>query len=311
VSTDISHGGTSPDGDGDAPWRVAVIGAGLMGRGIAEASATAGSDVLLYDSLPAARESALRHIERSLDKAVARGDVSRSTLDDPLARIELRDEFDDGLHACDVVIEAVVEDARVKADVFRELDRLTGPGTLLATNTSALSITEIGAVTSRREEVVGLHFFNPVPRMRLVEIVRGLETSQGTVDRAHAFTAYLGKEPVVIRDSPGFVTTRVNAVIGNEAFNLLMEGVAEARDIDAALKAGLNHPMGPFELVDLVGLDTRLSVLEHMHATLGEKYRPCPLLRQYVAAGRLGRKVGRGVYTYDAGEGERRASDVH
>jgi 3-hydroxybutyryl-CoA dehydrogenase len=255
--------------------------------------------VLLYESSDEARERAHPAIRASVEAAAARGRLDADTGREALERISVRGELDEDLGACDAVVEAVVEDARVKHALFRELDALCPPGTLLATNTSALSITELAAATSRPADVVGMHFFNPVPRMRLIEIVRGLETSEATVERAQALAAHLGKEAVVVADSPGFVTTRVNAVIGNEAFAMLMEGIASAEDIDRALKAGLNHPMGPFELVDLVGLDTRLSVLEHLHATLGEKYRPSPLLRQYVAAGRLGRKTGRGVYTYD------------
>jgi 3-hydroxybutyryl-CoA dehydrogenase len=278
--------------------QIVVVGGGLMGRGIAEVAALAGSEVVLYDIEKRVRDQARGKIRRSLDESVARGLVDVGTAREALERIEVREALQD-LGACDAVVEAVVEDLCVKCAVFEELDRLTGPRTLLVTNTSALSVTEIAAATSRPHDLVGMHFFNPVPRMRLVEIVRGLETSDATLERAHALAVYLGKEAITVSDSPGFITTRVNALIGNEAFLLLTEGVASAEDIDSALKAGLNHPMGPFELVDLVGLDTRLRVLEHLHATLGEKYRPSPLLRRYVAAGRLGRKVGRGVFAYE------------
>jgi 3-hydroxybutyryl-CoA dehydrogenase len=179
-----------------------------------------------------------------------------------------------------------------------DIDAHAPAAAIVATNTSALSITEMAGATSRPARVAGMHFFNPVHKMRLVEIVRALETSDAALEVIDAVARTMGKETVLVRESPGFITTRVNASIGNEAFYMLMEGVASARDIDKALRLGLNHPMGPFELVDLVGLDTRLSILEYLHRSMGEKYRPCPLLAQYVKAGRLGRKVGKGVYEY-------------
>jgi len=198
----------------------------------------------------------------------------------------------------DFVVEAVPERMDLKQRVFGELDDVTPGHAILSSNTSSLSITEMAGATRRPAQVVGMHFFNPVHRMRLLEVVRGLETAETTVAAALEVGERMGKECVVVRESPGFVTSRINAMIGNEAFYMLQEGVASARDIDKALKLGLNHPMGPFELVDLVGLDTRLSILRFLHRTLGEKFRPCPLLEQYVAAGRTGRKSGRGVYEY-------------
>jgi 3-hydroxybutyryl-CoA dehydrogenase len=198
----------------------------------------------------------------------------------------------------DFVIEAAPERIDLKLALVADVDRLAPRAAVIATNTSALSITEIAGATSRPGQVAGMHFFNPVHRMTLVEIVRALETTPATLETIDAVARRMGKQTVVVRESPGFITTRVNASIGNEAFYMLMEGVASARDIDKALKLGLNHPMGPFELVDLVGLDTRLSILEYLHRSMGEKYRPCPLLVQYVKAGRLGKKVGRGVYDY-------------
>lgn len=278
---------------------LAVVGAGLMGRGIAECGATAGSEVLLYDADAAAIERAEQAIRQNVERAVERGRLAPDAGAQTLARISFRHGLDEDIGRCDAVVEAVPEQLPLKLSVFAELDELAAPGALLASNTSGLSVTEIATATRRSSAVVGLHFFNPVPRMPLVEIVRGLETSDETVERARALTDHLGKEPVIVRDSPAFIASRVNAVIGNEAFFMLMEGVAGAEEIDRALKLGLNHPMGPFELVDLVGLDTRLHVLEHLEATLGEKYRPCPLLRTYVAAGRLGRKTGRGVFDYE------------
>jgi 3-hydroxybutyryl-CoA dehydrogenase len=183
-------------------------------------------------------------------------------------------------------------------ELFQKLDKLCRPGVIFATNTSALSVTEMAEAVGRPEEFIGMHFFNPVPAMRLVEIVRGLSTSDLTAREAGEVARKMGKEVVFVKESPGFVTTRMNALIGNEAFHMLQEGIASAEDIDKALKLGLNHPMGPFELVDLVGLDTRLNVLRFLHERLGEKYRPSPLLEQYVKEGRLGRKSGRGVYDY-------------
>jgi 3-hydroxybutyryl-CoA dehydrogenase len=196
------------------------------------------------------------------------------------------------------VIEAAPERIDLKIALMGEIDRYAPASAIVATNTSALSITEMAGASANHARVAGMHFFNPVHRMKLVEIVRALHSSDVTLASIESVAKAMGKETVVVRESPGFITTRVNATIGNEAFFMLMEGVASARDIDKALKLGLNHPMGPFELVDLVGLDTRLSILEYLHKSLGEKYRPCPLLAEYVQAGRLGRKVGRGVYDY-------------
>ncbi|RMF63936.1 MAG: 3-hydroxyacyl-CoA dehydrogenase, partial [Calditrichaeota bacterium] len=182
--------------------------------------------------------------------------------------------------------------------LFAKLDAFCPSQVIFASNTSSLSVTEMAAVTGRADRFIGMHFFNPVHKMKLVEIVRGLETGEETIETTKAVAGRMGKETVTIRESPGFITSRINAMIGNEAFYMLQEGIASAEEIDKAVKLGLNHPMGPFEMVDLVGLDTRLSILKFLHATLGEKYRPCPLLEQYVKAGRLGRKTGRGVYEY-------------
>jgi 3-hydroxybutyryl-CoA dehydrogenase len=198
----------------------------------------------------------------------------------------------------DLVIEAVPEEMESKIEIFTLLDKVCRPGTILASNTSSLSVTEIASVTYRAKNCVGMHFFNPVHKMKLLEVVRALETNDETIAAATDVGRRMGKEVVVIKESPGFITSRINAMIGNEAFHMLQEGIASAADIDKALKLGLNHPMGPFELVDLVGLDTRLHILEYLHRSLGEKYRPAPLLVQYVKAGRLGKKAGRGVYEY-------------
>jgi len=196
------------------------------------------------------------------------------------------------------VIEAVPEEMESKIEIFTLLDKVCRPGTIIASNTSSLSITEIASVTYRASKCLGMHFFNPVHKMKLLEIVRALETDSETLAAAVEVGRRMGKEVVVVKESPGFITSRINAMIGNEAFYMLQEGIASAADIDKALKLGLNHPMGPFELVDMVGLDTRLHILEYLHKSLGEKFRPCPLLVQYVKAGRLGRKSGKGVYEY-------------
>ncbi|HTR96308.1 MAG TPA: 3-hydroxyacyl-CoA dehydrogenase [Candidatus Acidoferrales bacterium] len=277
---------------------VAVLGAGLMGRGIAYAAALGGYETRLQDLQRGALDKALAEIGATLEKGVATGKVGDADAVAARGRLAAGTSLEDAARGADLVIEAVPEDIALKLELFGQLDRLAPPHAILASNTSSLSITEMAAATSRAPQVVGLHFFNPVHRMKLLEIVRALETSDATLAVCEEVGARMGKECVTVRESPGFVTSRINAMIGNEAFYMLQEGVASARDIDRALKLGLNHPMGPFELVDLVGLDTRLSILRFLHRTLGEKFRPCPLMEQYVAAGRLGRKVGRGVYDY-------------
>jgi 3-hydroxybutyryl-CoA dehydrogenase len=282
----------------DSASPIAVIGAGTMGRGIARVIAGAGFDVNLHDAQRDALPRALAEIDASLDREIARG----SQTEDDKARVRSH------LHTCEglaeaiegtrFVIETVPEDPDIKRDVFVALDASVDASALLATNTSAMSVTEIGAWTRRPERVVGTHFFNPAHRMRLVEIVRGIDTSEETVAEALSLCRAIGKETIVVEDRPGFATSRISSLIGNEAWHMLMEGVATAEEIDRAVKLGLGFPMGPFELGDLVGLDTRLSVLRYLHQTLGERFRPCPLLVKYVEAGRLGRKTGRGVYEY-------------
>ena len=278
--------------------RVAVLGAGLMGRGIAYVAAVGGFATRLQDTSREALEKAAREFDASLEKAEAMGRITGPDAVAARARFQTGTSFEDAVGEADLVIEAVPEDIALKVELFGRLDRAAPASAILASNTSSLSVTEMAAATARAPQVVGMHFFNPVPRMKLLEIVRALETSDATLAEVEAAGVAMGKECVTVRESPGFVTSRINAMIGNEAFYMLQEGVASAADIDRALKLGLNHPMGPFELVDLVGLDTRLSILRFLHRTLGEKFRPCPLLEQYVAAGRLGRKSGRGVYEY-------------
>jgi 3-hydroxybutyryl-CoA dehydrogenase len=278
--------------------RVAVIGAGLMGRGIAHAAAASGFQTSLFDVSGEALERAHAQIRQDLEEGVRRGKLSAGEAEAARGRLGLEQELENAVSPADFVIEAVPEEIDLKLRTFTRLDELSGPDVVLASNTSALSITEIAAAARRPERVIGMHFFNPVPKMKLVEIVRALETSEAAVEATAEVARRMGKETVCIKESPGFVTSRINALIGNEAFCMLQEGVASAQDIDKALKLGLNHPLGPFELADVVGLDTRLAVLEFLHRSLGEKYRPAPLLVQYVKAGRLGRKVGRGVYDY-------------
>src|SRR6202521_3992039 len=269
-----------------------------MGRGIAHAAALGGYRTILEDLLPNALRRAENEIRTNLDQAVALGKVSADDAKAAFGRLQYAGSVEEAAREADLVIEAVPEEMESKIEIFTLLDKICRPGTILASNTSSLSITEIASVTYRAKKCLGMHFFNPVHKMKLLEIVRALETDDDTLATAVEVGQRMGKEVVVIKEAPGFITSRINALIGNEAFSMLQEGIASARDIDKALKLGLNHPMGPFELVDLVGLDTRLNILEYLHKSLGEKYRPAPLLVQYVKAGRLGRKSGRGVYEY-------------
>lgn len=269
-----------------------------MGHGIAHAAIAGGFLTKLFDVSEAAVQKGEAAIEGILRKGVELGKLSAADADAMRARLTSSSAIDVALQDADLVIEAAPEKVDVKLALLADVDQYAPATAVVATNTSALSITELAGSMTQPSRVAGMHFFNPVHRMRLVEIVRALETAPATLEAIEEVATRMGKETVLVRESPGFITTRVNASIGNEAFYMLMEGVASARDIDKALKLGLNHPMGPFELVDLVGLDTRLSILEYLHKSMGEKYRPCPLLAQYVKAGRLGRKVGRGVYEY-------------
>jgi 3-hydroxybutyryl-CoA dehydrogenase len=286
--------------------RIAVLGAGTMGRGIAHAAMAAGYETTLYDVAEDSLGKALSAIQAIVAKGLERElAVRRETAQaepvfaaDVSLQVATTTVLSAAVENADFIIEAAPERIDVKLALMGDIDKFAPAHAVIATNTSALSITEMAGATSVPGRVAGMHFFNPVHKMKLVEIVRALESTADTLEAIEGVARKMGKETVVVRESPGFITTRVNASIGNEAFYMLMEGVASARDIDKALKLGLNHPMGPFELVDLVGLDTRLSILEYLHRSLGEKYRPCPLLAQYVKAGRLGKKVGRGVYEY-------------
>jgi 3-hydroxybutyryl-CoA dehydrogenase len=278
--------------------KLAVLGAGTMGHGIAYAAIAAGLDVALFDVSEVALDKGRAAMRGIADRIVERRELSAAEREAMFAQLRTTTRLADAVHDADLVIEAVPERIDLKLAVFADIQTHAPADAVLATNTSALSISEMAAVLDDPARLAGMHFFNPVHRMRLVEIVRAAETSDATLDAVQQVARRMGKETVLVRESPGFVTSRLNALIGNEAFYMLQEGVASARDIDKALKLGLNHPMGPFELVDLVGLDTRLSILQHLHRTLGEKFRPCPLLEEHVRAGRLGKKVGRGVYDY-------------
>jgi 3-hydroxybutyryl-CoA dehydrogenase len=268
-----------------------------MGNGIAHSLAAGGFDVVMIDTSSDAVAAGVARIAQNLAIGVERGKISA----EESALIRDRITTSTSLAAASpagLVIEAVPEVMQIKHAVLRELEAVCSPDAVFATNTSALSITEIAAAVARPSRVIGMHYFNPAHIMKLIEIVRGLETSDTSYDVALEVAKACKKETVLVNEAPGFATSRINAMIGNEAFYMLMEGVASARDIDKAMKLGLNHPMGPFEMGDLVGLDTRLKILEYLHASLGVKFRPCPLLVKYVKAGRLGRKVGRGVYDY-------------
>jgi len=280
---------------------IAVIGAGTMGRGIAYAAALGGYRTILEDISAAMLDQGLAYLRQSLEEGVARGKVTAEQRAQALACISTARSVEGACREADLVIEAVPENMELKLEIFTLLDKFARPGAIFASNTSSLSITEMAAVTCRPEKCIGMHFFNPVPKMKLLEIVRALETSEETINDCREVGRRMGKEVVVVRESPGFITSRLNALIGNEAFHMLETGIASAEDIDKAVKLGLNHPMGPLEMVDLVGLDVRLSILEYLHKTLGERFRPSPLLVQYVKAGRLGRKTGRGVYDYSSG----------
>jgi 3-hydroxybutyryl-CoA dehydrogenase len=277
---------------------IAVIGAGTMGRGIAYAAALGGYKTVLEDVSRNVLEQGVAWIKQSFDEGVGRGKVEASARDRALSLISTTDNVKDAIRDAELIIEAVPEVLEMKLELFATFDKFAKRRAIFASNTSSLSITDFTKALASRDRCIGMHFFNPVPKMKLVEIIRAPHTSEETAATCREVAIRMGKEVVIVNEAPGFITTRVNALIGNEAFNMLEAGIATPEDIDKALKLGLNHPMGPFELVDLVGLDVRLKILEYLHGTLGDKYKPNALLRKYVQEGRLGRKCGRGVYDY-------------
>jgi 3-hydroxybutyryl-CoA dehydrogenase len=280
--------------------RMVVVGGGTMGNGIAHVAAQSGKSVRLVDLDPQVLDRALETIGKNLDRQIRKGRLEEGAREEILGRIETATGLEEAVADADLVVEAVPEKAELKGTIFRALDAAAPGEAILASNTSSISITEIAAHTGRPEQVIGMHFMNPVPVMALVEVIRGLATSDETTATVVALSSELGKTPVEVNDFPGFVSNRVLMPMINEAVFALMEGVAEPTAIDTVMKLGMNHPMGPLALADLIGLDTCLNILEVLHRELGDdRYRPCPLLRKHVAAGWLGRKSGRGFYTYD------------
>jgi len=277
-----------------------VIGGGQMGRGIAQVAAQSGLNVLLLDANLDVAQGVVERLGRELDRLVNKEKITSDERSATLARISAKSDYAE-LAPCDFVVEAAPESEAIKLDIFRKLSEVTKPDAILASNTSSISITKIGACTNRPDKVIGMHFMNPVPIMKLVEIVRGLPTSDETYERTVALAQRFQKTTIAARDIPGFIVNRILIPLLNEACFALYEGLGTAQDIDTGIKLGLNHPMGPLELSDLIGLDTCLAIANVLHTELGDdKYRPCPLLKQHVAAGWLGRKTGRGFYTYDA-----------
>jgi 3-hydroxybutyryl-CoA dehydrogenase len=278
--------------------RIGVVGAGTMGNGIAQACAVCGIEVVMVDIAQAAVDRGIASVAGSLERLVKKDKLSGADRDAALGRIRGSTQYDD-LKALPLVIEAATEDLELKIRILRQLDALLAPEAIVATNTSSISITKLAAATQRADRFIGMHFFNPVPMMALVEIIRGLQTSDPTHDRVHALAVRLGKTPITVRNAPGFVVNRILVPMINEAFFVLSEGLASAQDIDAGMKLGTNHPIGPLALADLIGLDVCLAVMNVYFEEFNDsKYRPCPLLKEMVAAGWLGRKTGRGVYTY-------------
>ena len=278
--------------------KIGVVGAGQMGAGIAQVAAMYGFSVILSDISETYLEGGLQRIDKSLSSFLKKGRVTEEEKRGALRRIETTVELK-AFEASDFVVEAVIEDEGLKLDVFAQLDDICRPGVILASNTSSIPITRIAAATKRPADVIGMHFMNPVPVMQLVEVIRGFATSDETFEATKALAVRLNKTPVAANDAPGFISNRILLPMINEAIFALFEGVGTVEAIDSVMKLGMNHPMGPLELADLIGLDTCLSILEVLHEGFGDpKYRPCPLLRKYVDAGHLGRKTGRGFYAY-------------
>ncbi len=279
--------------------RVAVIGAGQMGNGIAHVFAQRGFAVTMIDVAPGALDKGKATITSNLDRQVKKGTIDQALRDATLGRLTLATEMG-AAHDATLIVEAATERVDLKFKIFADLDAIAPAGAILASNTSSIAITEIAARTRRPADVIGMHFMNPVPLMQLVEVIRGIATSDETTQRTLALAKAVGKTPVEVNDYPGFVANRILMPMINEAVYCVMEGVATPEAVDTVMKLGMNHPMGPLTLADFIGLDTCLAILEVMHSGLGDpKYRPCPLLRKYVAAGWLGKKSGRGFYRYD------------
>jgi 3-hydroxybutyryl-CoA dehydrogenase len=277
---------------------IGIIGAGTMGNGIAQACATRGIDVVMVDINQAGVDAGLATIAKSLDRLIKKEKMTDADKIAALARIKTSTQYAD-MTNCDLVIEAATESEALKIKILQQLDTVLPATTLIASNTSSISITKLAAATQRPEQFIGMHFFNPVPMMALVEIIRGLQTSDATHDAVKALSEHLGKTPVTVKNAPGFVVNRILVPMINEAFFVLAEGLATPEDIDAGMKLGCNHPIGPLALADMIGLDVCLAVMNVYVAEYNDgKYRPCPLLKEMVAAGYLGRKTGRGVYTY-------------
>lgn len=278
--------------------KIGVVGAGTMGHGIAQVMAQSGFEVWIRDIEEGLLEKAVKSIDSSLKRSAEKERISEEQKENILDRIHTTLNLDD-LEGCGVIIEAVVEDVEIKKEVFSDLDEICGPETILASNTSTIPITELASATERPENFIGMHFFNPVSLMDLVEVIRGLETEDTTTETILSLTRQIGKEPVEVKDSPGFAVNRMLIPMINEAVFTLHEGVASKEDIDKVMKMGANHPMGPLELADMIGLDVVLEIMEVLHEEMGDdKYRPCPLLRKMVRAGKLGKKTGEGFYDY-------------
>ncbi|WXA89875.1 3-hydroxyacyl-CoA dehydrogenase family protein [Pendulispora rubella] len=285
---------------GAMPGIVAVLGAGTMGQGIAQVAAQNGYRVRIYDAAPARAQQARTNIVAQLEKLVTKGKLTEAARERAIESLTPATDLREACAGCNVVIEAAPEDIALKVALFREvLD--VAPNALLGSNTSSLSLTELGAKVGAPERVIGLHFFNPPPVMELLEIVRGIGTSDETLSHALDLAKHLGKTPIVVRDSPGFATSRLGVLLGAEAIRMLETGVASAADIDRGMELGYRHPMGPLKLTDLVGLDVRLAILEHLHKEVGEQFRPPALLRTMVRAGKLGKKTGEGFYVWQDG----------
>lgn len=278
--------------------QITVLGTGTMGRGIAYLSAISGFDTVLFDVEQAALDSARGAIESLLRKGVEKGKIAEADAVAAIARVQLVPELEPAASGADLLIEAVPENLELKIDLFGQADLFCGADTILASNTSSISITRLASHIERRDRFIGMHFFNPPHAMKLIEIVRGERTSDRTVEQVRAVAERMGKMPIVVRDSPGFATSRLGVAIGLEAIRMLEEGVGTAEDIDRAMELGYNHPMGPLRLTDLVGLDVRLGIAEYLAATLGPRFEPPQLLREKVAAGKLGRKTGEGFYVW-------------